>query len=198
MLRPPVVKPITPATGPAWMRSRYSVWALAGISFAESVFAPILIDPFLIGLILAERTRWKLYVVTAIVASLIGGIFAYSIGLLFFDTFGQAVIAAYEAEEKFAAISADVNENGFVFVLIGAFTPIPYKLVAIASGILQVSLLTFVIASMFGRILRLGLVGFAAYSLSPKMLPIMQRNHYMVALIMGGVLISYIGLKLFV
>jgi membrane protein YqaA with SNARE-associated domain len=198
MLRPPVVKPITPETGPAWMRSRYSVWALAGISFAESVFAPILIDPFLIGLIVGDRKRWKVYVTTAIVASILGGIFAYYLGLLFFDTFGQALITAYGVEEKFASISADVNENGFVFVLIGAFTPIPYKLVALASGILQVSIFTFIIASVFGRILRLGLVGIAAYALSPKMLPIMQRNHYMVALIMGGVLISYIGLKLFV
>ena len=181
-----------------WMHSPHSLFILGAISFAESVFAPIIIDPFLVGMVMTHRKRWKLYVLVTIVASVLGGLFAYMLGLWFFDTVGLALINSSGVQSEFASISESLDKNGFVFVLIGAFTPVPYKLVALASGFLKISLLTFIVASVFGRIFRLGLVGIAAYYLSPKALPMMQRNHYLVALTLGGILISYIAIKLFV
>ncbi len=182
----------------SWANSRYALLILAVISYVESIFAPILIDPFLVALVMANRARWKIYVLTAIVASVLGGVTAYFLGLLFFDTVGMALISTFGVQAEFIEISSKVDQNGFVFVFIGAFTPVPYKLVALASGILQVSFVTFVVASIVGRVFRLGLVGVGAYALSPKALPIMQRNHYLVALVLGCILISYIALKLFV
>ncbi len=183
--------------GASWIRSRHAVWILAAISFAESVFAPILIDPFLVGLIMAHRRRWKRYILVAISASIAGGVFAYYLGLLFFDTFGTAIIDTYGLEEQFTEISKQVDASGFVFVLIGAFTPIPYKLVALASGFLHVNIITFIVASIFGRIFRLGLVGLAAYAFNPRALPLMQRHHYKVALVMAFILITYITYRWF-
>lgn len=180
----------------SWLRSKYSGWILAAISFAESVFAPILIDPFLVALILADRAKWLYYTSISIFASVVGGLAGYALGFLFFDTVGAALVDAFGLTNQFNDIASNFDSNGFVFVLIGAFTPIPYKLVAIASGLLHINILTFIVASIFGRIFRLGLVGFAAYALGPKALPMMQRHLHLLAAIVGLVLIGYIVYEL--
>ena len=183
--------------GSKWLQSKHSVWFLALISFAESVFAPILIDPFLIALIIASPNKWRIYTWVSIIASVLGGILAYILGALFFDTLGIKLIELYSLEDTFRTISESLNNNGFVFVLIGALTPIPYKIVAIASGLLQISFLTFLAASVIGRILRLGLVGLAAHAVGPRALPVMRRNLYFIAAVVGVVLIAYITIQLF-
>jgi len=89
-------------------------------------------------------------------------------------------------------LTESLNKSGFVFVLIGALTPIPYKIVAIASGLLQVNFFTFLIASIIGRLLRLGLVGLAAHKVGPHALPIVRRHLYHLALVVGIILVMYL------
>lgn len=180
----------------SWLRSKYSTWILGGISFAESMFAPIIIDPFLVAMIMAKRALWKRYVAVSIIFSVLGGVAGYILGAVFFETIGVALLEFFGLTEKFAGIAESVDSNGFVFVLIGAFTPIPYKLVALASGFLHINIFTFLIASIFGRIFRLGLVGFAAYAVGPRALPMMQRNLHILAAIVGVLLIGYIVYQL--
>ena len=182
--------------GARWLKSKHSVWILGLISFAESFFAPILIDPFLVALIIASPKKWKVFVVVSIIGSVLGGVFAYILGSLFFDTLGVKIIEFYSLETVFDSIAGNLGENGFVFVLIGAFTPIPYKIVALASGVLHISFLTFIVASIFGRALRLGLVGLAAHAVGPHALPVVRRNLYTLAAIAGVLLLTYIILQL--
>ena len=182
--------------GARWLRSRHAGWILAVISFTESVFAPILIDPFLIALIFVKRQAWLRYTIIAIVFSVIGGVAGYYIGVLFFDFIGKWVIELYSLEEQFVWISTKLNENGFVFVLLGALTPIPYKLVAIASGVAHINFLTFLVASIVGRILRLGLVGGAAYLVGPTVMPIIRHHLLTTAYIVGFILLAYLIVKL--
>lgn len=181
--------------GTKWLRSKYATWILAGIAFAESMFAPILIDPFLVALILAKRGSWKKYVLVSVGASVIGGIAGYALGLLFYDTVGIQLISFFGLDESFRNVSENFDSNGFVFVLIGAFTPVPYKIVALASGLLHINIFTFIVASIFGRLFRLGLVGFAAYAVGPKALPVMQKNLHILAAIIGILLVAYIVIK---
>ena len=182
--------------GARWLRSRHASAILAFISFSESVIAPILIDPFLIALILAKRSFWLRYTVIAIVFSVLGGLFGYLLGALFFDFIGKWVIEFYGLEEQFKVASERIGENAFVFVLLGALTPIPYKLVAIASGLGKLNLMTFIFASIVGRILRLGLVGGATYMVGPHAIPIIRRNLLTMAYVIGGVLLIYLLIKL--
>lgn len=182
--------------GARWLRSRYANWFLAAISFAESVFAPILIDPFLVAMILAKRERWIHYTLVAIAFSVFGGIVAYVLGALFFDVIGQRIVAFFNFGSQFASIAASLDKSGFAFVLIGAVTPIPYKLVAIAAGFIHVDFTTFIFASVFGRIIRLGLVGYAAYAVGPHALPMFRRHLLKFAYVFGVVLIGYILFQL--
>jgi len=180
----------------SWLRSKHATWVLAIIAFAESFIVPILIDPFLIALILASPKKWKLYVVVSTIASVIGGITAYMLGSVFFETFGTKLLEIYSLEETFQSIASGFDQNGFVFVFIGAFTPIPYKIIAIASGFLHISFLTFVVASIFGRALRLGLVGYATHAVGPKALPVVRRNLYKIATVTGIILLVYFAIRI--
>lgn len=178
--------------GVRWLRSRYAAAILAAISFAESLFLPVLIDPFLVALILAQRRRWFFYTVVAISFSLLGGVVGYFLGYWFFDAIAQPLLTTYNLTAEFAEVSAEIAASGFVFVLIGALTPIPYKLVAIASGFGNIPFLTFIVASIIGRILRLGLVGYIAYVVGPHALPVFRGHLLTLAYIFLFILLGYL------
>lgn len=180
------------AHGVRWLRSRYAGAILGLIAFAESLFLPVLIDPFLIALILANRSRWLYYTTISIVASVIGGTVAYLLGLWFFEGIGRPLLDFYNLADDFARISTQIDANGFIFVLIGAITPIPYKIVALASGFGGVNLVTFLLASIFGRIIRLGLVGYVAYVVGPHALPAFRTHLLQLAYVFGFILIAYL------
>ena len=182
--------------GAKWLRSRHAGWILGVISFAESVFAPILIDPFLIALILAKRSAWLRFIAISVVFSVLGGLFGYLLGALFFDFIGKWVIDFYGLQKQFASVTENLNDNAFVFVLLGALTPIPYKLVAIASGLVQLNFFTFFIASVVGRILRLGLVGGATYIVGPHALPMIRRHLLTLAYLLGFILLVYLIVRI--
>lgn len=161
------------------------------------MFAPIIIDPFLIALIIANPKKWKVYIVISIVASVLGGMTAYVLGALFFNTIGIEILTLLGLKDSFLSMAENFNSNGFAFVFIGAFTPIPYKLVAIASGFVHINFMTFFFASIVGRLLRLGLVGFATHSVGPKALPLVRHNLYTIAAIAGILLSMYIVIQFF-
>jgi len=178
--------------GVRWLRSKHAGFILALISFVESVFAPILIDSFLVALILANRSKWLYYTTIATISSVIGGVVAYFLGLLFFDAVGVVIIETYHLTEQFNSVASSIDENAFVFVLIGAITPIPYKLVALASGLAQMNFMVFIIASIFGRIVRLGLVGYIAYAVGPHALPVFRKHLLTLAYIFFALLVAYL------
>ena len=174
-----------------WIQSRHAGWILAGISFLESVIVPVLIDPFLIALIFAKRTAWLRFITVTVIFSVLGGIAGYALGALFYELVAVQIIAFYGLETAMSDTVARIASGGFAFVLIGALTPIPYKLVAIASGVAQLDFATFLFASILGRILRLGLVGWAAYIVGPYALPIVRRHLLTLAYVLGVILLIY-------
>jgi len=182
--------------GVRWLNSKYAESIFAFIAFIESVIAPIIIDPFLIALILAKRERWIRYTIIATVFSVIGGLAGYLIGFLFYDFIGRFVIELYGLQDYFKEITLKINDSAFAFVLLGALTPIPYKLVAIASGLVELNLMTFLVASIIGRVLRMGMVGFATYALGERAMPFLRKHLYTLVSIFAVLLIVYIALRI--
>ncbi|PCI34278.1 MAG: cytochrome B [Alphaproteobacteria bacterium] len=135
-----------------------ALWILAAFSFAESSFFPIPPDILLIPMVLAAPTRaWRIALVCSI-ASVFGGIFGYYIGYALFETAGQPIIDFYGMQEKFIWFQAKYNEWGAWIVGLAGFTPIPYKVFTIASGLTQLDLTTFIVASALSRAARFFLV----------------------------------------
>lgn len=133
---------------------RHANWALAGVSFAESSVFPIPPDVVMLPMILANPRRAFWIAGLCTVASVAGGVLGYLIGYLFFETIGQAIVDFYGATEKFATFQAWYAEWGWWIVFAAGVTPIPYKVFTIASGLVAMNPLGFVIASIAGRAVR--------------------------------------------
>jgi membrane protein YqaA with SNARE-associated domain len=138
--------------------SRHAPWWLAAVSFAESSFFPIPPDVLLIPMALARPERaWRLALICTI-ASVAGGALGYLIGYALFDQLAQPLLHAYHYDAAFARFQATYAEWGLWVILIKGLTPIPYKIVTIASGAAHFDFLLFMAASLVTRGARFFLV----------------------------------------
>jgi membrane protein YqaA with SNARE-associated domain len=125
--------------------------ALAAISFAESSFFPIPPDVLLIPMVLAKRSQAFILALWCTVSSVLGGMLGYAIGALFYDTLGTWLINLYGYGGQIDAFRTFYAEWGAWIILIKGLTPIPYKLVTIASGFAGYDFLLFVLLSFITR-----------------------------------------------
>ena len=132
--------------------------ALLAVSFVESSFFPIPPDILLIPMILARpREAWRLAALCTL-ASVAGGMLGYAIGYFLFDAIGRPVLEFYHAMDSYDALKAGFAEWGVWIIIIKGMTPIPYKLITIASGVAHFDLASFIGASIVSRSLRFFLV----------------------------------------
>ncbi len=153
-----------------------AVWWLAVISFIESSFFPIPPDILLIPIILANRSRAFFIVGVCTVASVLGGMFGYAIGYFLFEAIGQPLLNLYGYDEKFAEFQHMYNDHGGWIVFGAGLTPFPYKVITIASGVTQLDLVTFTIASVLARGLRFAIIGALLWWAGPRILPFIEKN----------------------
>lgn len=130
---------------------RHARSALAGISFAESSFFPVPPDVLLIPMAMANRrAAWEIAAICTI-ASVLGGVFGYAIGAFLYDTVGVWIVQLYDAEDKLELFRAYYAEWGIWIILLAGFTPIPYKVFTIASGLAAYDLSLFILFSTISR-----------------------------------------------
>jgi membrane protein YqaA with SNARE-associated domain len=137
---------------------RAGLW-LALIAFAEASFFPVPPDALLVPMVLARPDRaWRLAFVCT-VASVAGGALGYLIGYALFDVLATPILRAYQYQDAFAAFQAKYAEWGLWVILIKGLTPIPYKIVTIASGAAHFNFLLFMLASTATRGVRFFAIG---------------------------------------
>lgn len=168
-----------------------AVWLLAIVAFMESSFFPIPPDVMLIPMVIAapRQAFWLALVCT--VSSVAGGLFGYFIGAQLFGFVGQPLLAFYGGEEAFATFSALYGEWGAWIVLAGGFTPLPFKVITIASGVVDLNLLTFTLAAIVGRGARFFLVAALLWKFGPFIKDMIDRwfgplSLLALALLIGG------------
>jgi len=159
----------------AWSQHPHAERALGALSFAESSFFPIPPDVMMVPMILADRAKaWRIAFI-ATVTSVLGGLAGYAIGYFFFDAIGRPVLEAYGHMEAFDEFQSLYNEWGFWIVFAAGFTPIPYKVVTIASGVTVLNLPIFGLASLAGRGARFFLVAALLYFFGPPIRAFIER-----------------------
>src|SRR6266481_5384288 len=124
---------------------------LGVISFLESSIFPIPLDVMLIPMVLADRTKAFRIALVCTVCSVLGGLLGYAIGFYFFETIGAWLVRTYGLQAGLETFRQGFAEYGTWIILIKGLTPIPYKLVTIASGAAHFDLFTFVWASILTR-----------------------------------------------
>ncbi len=170
--------------------SRHAPTALFAVSFAESSFFPIPPDVMLAPMVLTRPEKAWRYAAICTVASVLGGILGYAIGY-FLTGFGHWLLSLMGHAEGQEVFQQWFDRWGLWVILIKGLTPIPYKLVTIASGLAQFSFVTFIIASVATRGARFFLVAFVVKRFGPAMLPIIEKR---LALIAGLVVAAVAGL----
>jgi membrane protein YqaA with SNARE-associated domain len=133
---------------------RHAIWWLFALSVAEASFFPIPIEAMLLPMMFAAPRRCWLYAGIITAGTVIGGLGGYAIGALLYDTVGEPLLAFYGHGDAYAHFAGLYGEWGAWIVFAGGFTPIPFKVVTIASGVVHLDLVTFIIASIVSRGLR--------------------------------------------
>ena len=128
--------------------------AMGVIAFAESSFFPIPPDVMLVPMVLANPRKAFTIATVCTVGSVLGGLLGYTIGFYFFETAGAWLVKAYGLQSGLEKFRQGFAEYGIWIILIKGLTPIPYKLVTIASGAAHFDLFTFVWASIVTRGIR--------------------------------------------
>jgi membrane protein YqaA with SNARE-associated domain len=146
----------------AWMMRQaagpHAERALAIVAFLESSIFPVPPDAMIVPMVLARpQAAWRTALV-ATAASVVGGLFGYLIGYALLETLGEVIIRLYGLQDKLGEFQASYAEWGLWIILIKGLTPIPYKLVTIASGMAHFSLGVFIVASIITRGARFFLV----------------------------------------
>jgi membrane protein YqaA with SNARE-associated domain len=170
-----------------WADTPYGTPALTALAFAESSFFPVPPDVLLSALCFSRPRRWLRYALICSLASVLGGILGWYIGLAFWELtrdFFFSHVPGF-SERVFNLVGEKYRENAFLAILTAAFTPIPYKVFTIASGVFEVRLETLVVASVIGRSLRFFAVAGLIRLFGPRIKPFLERNFELCALLFG-------------
>jgi membrane protein YqaA with SNARE-associated domain len=134
-----------------WSRHRHAPYYLAGLSFAESSFFPIPPDVMLAPMSMADPKRSWWFAALTTLASVVGGLLGYAIGVFAFDLVQPLVGEGGRYHEVFQQAKSWFDQWGVWAVFIAGFSPIPYKIFTITAGVLSMALVPFVVASAIGR-----------------------------------------------
>ena len=139
------------------------------ISFLESIIFPIPTDVFLIPFVLAKKKNyWHLAFMTTIF-SVLGGCLSYLIGLLVWDHANLFFLEYYPSiSTKLSSFILQFREYGIALIIIGGFSPFPFKVTCLASGIMELNFAVFILFSFFSRGLRFFLVCYLLYKFQEK------------------------------
>ena len=140
---------------------------LGVISFVESSFFPIPPDVMIIPMVIAKKKSYLKIFLIASIFSVLGGIFGYMLGAIFLDM-AMSVIEFYRYEKEVISLKNNLSQGeGFLawfsILFLAGFTPLPYKVFTIASGLIGFNILIFIIVSLISRSLRFFLISYLSY-----------------------------------
>ncbi|SDH04045.1 YqaA family protein [Roseospirillum parvum] len=164
-----------------------ALWVLAVVAFVESSVFPIPPDVLLIPMVLAAPTRAFRIALVCTLGSVAGGFAGYLIGLGLFDTVGRWILDTYHASETFAELQAQYQEHGLLIVFAAGFSPIPYKVFTLTSGVMEMNPWAFGAASLLSRGARFFLVAALLWRFGTPMRGFIEAH-------LGKLTLAFVGL----
>ena len=164
----------------SWAGKKYAKPILAFEAFIESSFFPIPPDVMIIPMIVAKKNEFIRIALIATVFSVLGALFGYFIGYVFFNEVGIKIFEIYGYEdpnflkEKFSTKGGFISWLGILFT--AGFTPLPFKLLTISSGFIHFNMISFIIICIITRGLRFFLVSFLTYRYGEKFGPFLEKQ----------------------
>ena len=163
------------------------------ISFIESIFFPIPTDIFLIPYVLAKKNEYLKISIYVTVFSVLGGVLAYYIGFFIWnkispfllETFPIFIVKLNQFNEKF-------YEVGIILIIIGGFSPFPYKITCLGSGIIGINIFQFIIFSSLSRFLRFFLVSYFIFKYGDATKNVIGKYINFISIILIIIFILYV------
>ena len=179
---------------------RSSKFFLAIIAFAESSFFPIPPDIMIIPMVIAKKTDYIKIFIIATIFSTLGGLLGYFIGSTFID-FAMHVVQFYGYEEKVINLKNDLTSGGGFYLFLGTlflagFTPLPFKVFTITSGIISFNIFVFFFICLLSRGLRFFVVSYLSYKFGNTFGNFMEKNSAKWFAIVGLIILA-IGLTIY-
>ena len=174
---------------------RDAIWVLTAVAFIESSVFPIPPDVLLIPMVLAARDRAWRFAAVCTIASVLGGMLGYVIGMFLYESAGLPLLELYGYADKFDEFSSRYNEWGAWIVFIAGLTPFPYKVITIASGVTELDLVVFTVASVLARGLRFFIVAALLWWLGPPVREFIEKRLGLMTIIifvllLGGFIVA--------
>ncbi len=177
-----------------------SKYYLAIVSFVESSFFPIPPDVMVVPMVISKKNDFKKIFFITTIFSVLGGMLGYIIGAFFFE-FGAHIMNFYGYEDKLYNLKESLIKNDGFYAWLGilflaGFTPLPYKVFTIASGLIGFNFLIFVLISLISRGLRFFLVSYLSYKFGDLFNEFMDKHGSKWFTIIG-ILIVIVGLVVY-
>ena len=180
--------------------SRLASYALAFVSFIESFFFPVPPDLMIIPMVVAKKENYIKIFLIATIFSVLGGLIGYALGVFFLDA-SMVIINFYGYEDRVFEIQDKISsKGGFIFwfslMILAGFTPLPFKLFTIASGIVGFNIVVFFFIFFFSRCLRFFLVAYLTFLFGDKFSNFIEKKGALWFSV-GGILIVIIAFILY-
>ena len=165
---------------------------LGFVSLIESIVFPIPVDPFLAGLTLAAPKKALKFALYCTVGSVIGGLVGWLLGYFIGPSIENILLnIPWFTETKFNAVKSAYNENGMLIIFLGAFTPLPYKIITITSGMAEINIIGFILMSVLGRGIRFLIVAYLTKIFGMPALLFLQRHLLLSSSVLGIAIILF-------
>ena len=172
-----------------------SEYYLALVSFIESSFFPIPPDVMIVPMILAKKDKFVRIFLNATIFSVLGGIAGYFIGFIFSDL-AMTLVEFYNHESKVNDLKTTLTQGSGVYIwlatlFLAGFTPLPYKVFTITSGLIGFNIFIFILISLISRGLRFFLVSFLTFKFGEPFVEFVEKKGAIWSTIVGLVIISF-------
>ena len=165
---------------------------LAIFSFLESIIIPVPPDIFLIPITLTKRYKWLYLGLFTTFFSILGGVLGYLIGMFFWELLGMRIVNFYDAHHHIDYIKSLFNKYGWAVILIAGFSPIPYKIFTVSSGMMGYNFIIFLLCSLISRGLRFISLTFLVNKYGEKSIQLAEKHFLKFTLIISFLFVMFI------
>ena len=171
-------------------KSIYAKILLYFISFIEAIFFPIPVDPLLAILILNNKQKYIELTIFCTLASVIGGLVGWLLGYFIGEEIEELLtIIPWIKDDSFNTVKTAFDEHGILIIFLGAFTPLPFKLISVTSGVFHINIVAFFVMSLIGRGLRFFLVSLIVKNFGDKGIYLLKKHTFVFSTLFGLMLI---------
>ena len=171
-------------------KSIYARTLLYFISFIEAIFFPIPVDPLLAILVLNNKQKYIELTIFCTLASVVGGLVGWLLGYVIGEEIEELLtVIPWIKDDSFHTVKIAFDKHGILIIFLGAFTPLPFKIISVTSGIFHINILVFFVMSLIGRGLRFFLVSLIVKNFGDQGIYLLKKHTFIISSLFGIVLV---------